>query len=194
MDNLSMHSFRRQILKKIYLEKLVENDISSSFFQHIVQTNNFSRWINSSLKSIYTKTVFPIIFEIFDEICLRVVFTPSTSMIADYKKKHFFEDYIYIKFHQNRWLMLRYVSSARSIFSCKRILFHANHSRQSLPSIAKGKITDSWTRVRPLSRKIQSVHIKSLYNFRNLLQRQTKRQIGGNCYKMRRILNLSRLI
>ena len=31
------------------------------------------------------------------------------------------------------------------------------------------------------------VFIKSLYNFKNLLQRQMKRQISGNCYKMKRI-------
>ena len=58
------------------------------------------------ISSIYTKTVSSIIPEIFDKIYSelpRVVFTPLTSTNADKKKrvKYFFENYIYVKFHQN---------------------------------------------------------------------------------------------
>ena len=38
-----------------------------------------------------------------------------------------------------------------------------------------------------LSLSLYRVSIKSLYNFENLLQRQMKREMSGNYYKMRRI-------
>ena len=33
---------------------------------------------------------------------------------------------------------------------------------------------------------VYRVSVKSLYNFKNLLQRQTKKQVSENCYEMRR--------
>ena len=52
-----------------------------------------------------------VISEIFDKICfappiLRLVFAPSTLTTAYQKRKtrvkYFFENYIYVEFHQNR--------------------------------------------------------------------------------------------
>ena len=38
-----------------------------------------------------------------------------------------------------------------------------------------------------VNQEYTGVSIKSLYNFKNLLQRQMKRQMSGNYYRMRRV-------
>ena len=61
----------------------------------------------------------------------RVVFTPSTSNIADKKKKiqikYFVENCIHVKFHQNRRFRLRYVPLSVSLtlpFGQQQVHFH----------------------------------------------------------------------
>ena len=61
--------------------------------------------------------MYRLISEVFDKIysavpTLRLVFIPPTSTICNKTKNTgqiFFENYIYGKFHQNRWLLLPYI-------------------------------------------------------------------------------------
>ena len=80
----------------IYLKKLIKNRV---FYIYCLNKRLFCKTVytitfvvkKTQISSVYTKTISSIISEIFNKICftpptLRVVFTPSTSTIADKKK------------------------------------------------------------------------------------------------------------
>ena len=109
-------------LVNIYLEKLMKNTIfwiyclNKRFFCKTVYTIKFVVKKHYSHKFIQKRYLQLLISEVFDKIyfalpTLRIVFTLSTSAIADKKVRveYFFKNYIHAKFYQNWRFQFRYV-------------------------------------------------------------------------------------